>query len=340
MRENLMRRKADPRWNDFVPEPKPTNQNSSAGRFRTWLGLTMVVAVLAVAIWFVYEIVFQGHGLNPFGFWSQHRVPERLVRKHLATCQAECDTALETRLAELRAFLAQRRANCYAFAEEALSLSSKIKLIIYGDGHIKEAFYRHIFSPEELEKRVGHTITGYLQDVANAENKMLVNLHADLNLHLPGAPFSVLTPEQLRRYVEEKMLAMAKEHVWTSLREDVIREVALTVASEILVFALRQLAIRAGIMGTGVASGTITFGVGLALSFILDYLWEKWSDSTRKMAKKLEQELAQLERLIIEGTSESPGLQSVLTKLSQERGKVRELALFSALDQIAKERSP
>jgi hypothetical protein len=254
----------------------------------------------------------------------------RLAGPHLERCQQECQDAVDRRIQELRQYFADRRQRCRPFAEEALSFTSKFKLLFYGDSHIREAFERHLFSAESLQKEIERTITLCLQDINNAENKMLVALQADLATHAPS--LAGLSNEELRRRYDELIARIATDPSM-SLKEDVIREVSLTVASEILVAVLRQLAVRAGILGTGAASGWASFGVGLIIAIVLDQIWDWYFDPVGQLATKLDNQLRDLEMWIIQGSNEQPGLYARLTKVASDRAKWREEAVITMLRQ-------
>jgi hypothetical protein len=254
----------------------------------------------------------------------------RLAGPHLKRCQQECQDAVDRRIQELRQYFADRRQRCRPFAEEALSFTSKVKLLFYGDSHIREAFEKHLFSAESLQKEIERTITLCLQDINNAENKMLVALQADLATHAPS--LAGLSNEELRRRYDELIARIATDPSM-SLKEDVIREVSLTVASEILVAVLRQLAVRAGILGTGAASGWASFGVGLIIAIVLDQIWDWYFDPVGQLATKLDNQLRDLEMWIIQGSNEQPGLYARLTKVASDRAKWREEAVITMLRQ-------
>jgi hypothetical protein len=254
----------------------------------------------------------------------------RLAGPHLKRCQQECQDAVDRRIQELRQYFADRRQRCRPFAEEALSFTSKFKLLFYGDSHIREAFEKHLFSAESLQKEIERTITLCLQDINNAENKMLVALQADLATHAPS--LAGLSNEELRRRYDELISRIATDPSM-SLKDDVIREVSLTVASEILVAVLRQLAVRAGILGTGAASGWASFGVGLIIAIVLDQLWDWYFDPVGQLATKLDNQLRDLETWIIQGSNEQPGLYARLSKVANDRAKWREEAVITMLRQ-------
>jgi hypothetical protein len=181
-----------------------------------------------------------------------------------------------------------------------------------------------------LQKEIERTITLCLQDINNAENKMLVALQADLATHAPS--LAGLSNEELRRRYDELIARIATDPSM-SLKEDVIREVSLTVASEILVAVLRQLAVRAGILGTGAASGWASFGVGLIIAIVLDQIWDWYFDPVGQLATKLDNQLRDLETWIIQGSNEQPGLYARLSKVANDRAKWREEAVITMLRQ-------
>ncbi len=277
--------------------------------------------------------IFCGILLGLVGFRlvrDQYRAWEtnRLARPHLERCQQECQDAVDRRIRELRQYFADCRQRCRPFAEEALSFTSKVKLLIYGDSHIRETFEKHFFSAESLQKELERTVALCLQDLNNAENKMLVALQADLATHAPS--LAGLSSEELRRRYDELIARIATDPRM-SLRDEVIREVALTIASEILVAVLRQLAVRAGILGTGTASGWASFGVSLIIAIVLDQLWDWYFDPVGQLASKLDRELQDLEAWIIQGSNEQPGLYARLRKVADDRAKWREEAVITMI---------
>lgn len=266
-------------------------------------------------------------GVGGYWYW---RSPSRVVERHLKECRTECDKALELRIQELRDYFAERRKNCRAFAEDIRSWGTMFSYMFNGNRCIEERFARYFFSEKQLQEIIETTVRSYMQDIINAENTMLVNLYVDLALDQQKPGISVFTREQFRQAYEQQ-LALANQHAWNAMKQEIGREIATTIASEILTVVFRRVAVRMGLMGAGAGSGVVTLGAGLLIALIIDAIWDRCTDQTGQLAQKLDELLLHLEKSIIEGADHQPGLKDRLSQLAKERAQAREQAVRNLL---------
>lgn len=123
------------------------------------------------------------------------------------------------------------------------------------------------------------------------------------------------------------------------LKAAVGRELASWIAGEILAQATIQLATSTGILSTGAASGTVTFGVGIVVGLIVDAIvteiYNQAYDPAGKLSDTLNSHLRQLETLVLEGSDNSAGLLPRLRDYSRQRSDGRRSAIQRAILTLA-----
>ncbi|MDX1964412.1 MAG: hypothetical protein SFX18_14770 [Pirellulales bacterium] len=266
----------------------------------------------------------------------------QLAGPHLTWAEHAAEQRLQAQLERIDQFFRQSKNHTPAFARDALSFSSKWRLILdyvpgtRGDRHveyIRERFNEHIFSPEELETLLKQTIQAYVQQLDSLDNEVLVRVRVDT------ADFS--TTYQLATWDERQLraeYAAAVEKVIHASQADFANtaagEVVSLIAGEVLTQVAVRLGISAGILGTGAAASPYTLGIGLVVGVIIDqivwWVYDWTADPKGELAHELNRKLDEI-RLLIIGTEESPALKSRLTKYASQRANLRRAALLSLL---------
>ena len=210
--------------------------NKSGVSFLKVTRRAVVLIALLVAAWYCWQ------------YFSPER---RAVRHRLSEADEKSTAAMNARLNSLTKLFAKGRTGSEAFAEDALSWSSKFALVkgLLGgndahDTYLKEAFARHVVSEDELAEALTATVRGYLIDLDGVENEMLVKLRADLaDLDHSGQG----TPSYLRSEAEfrkeyDRLAAQVASTIKLDTGVTVGREVGLLVTSEIATQAAMQAA--------------------------------------------------------------------------------------------------
>lgn len=244
--------------------------------------------------------------------------------------------ALELQLATIDEFFHERRAGTKPFAEAVLSLRGKwvfvkSRLPSADDGahlrFLEENFEKNVFTIADLKQTIESTIRGYVSRVQGIENKLLVDVRADLSereLAVAGAPLIALPEQEFRRrfdlLLQNVATAVSRDSQFAASREVVSfvsGEVAAQIAVRVATAVAARLGISAGVLGTGAAAGWATFGVGLVAAVVIDVAIDRVTkaagyDPVERVATKVDEVLEQVRQLILAG---DPEAWAVLAKL-------------------------
>lgn len=271
--------------------------------------------------------------------------PSRAVNRQLRWAEKESLSQLDKTEAPIRDFFRLARGRTRSYAEEVLGWTSKWKLVkdyvSSGEDHprfLKERFDAMVFSESQLDTLVEQVVADRLRHIDDVESQMLVRLEADLS-QMPSGSFGA----SIDRSAIARTLADAMQDAVTSAQGDlkaaVGRELASWIAGEIVAHAALQLATSSGILGTGAASGTVTFGVGVVVGLIVDaivtQIYNAVYDPAGQLSEQLNSHLTQLEGLILRGSPESPGLIPRLQSYARERSEGRGAAVRNAVLTLA-----
>lgn len=283
---------------------------------------------------------------------GQDNVSQQVAQRmdpHLAWAEAQSEQAVEDSLATLDAFFEQARQGVPAFTESALSLQSKWKLVMdyipgtAGDCHtefLRAEFSRTVFSTADLQQAVKQVVQRYLTELRATEGQMLLRMKADL----ADLPQESLPPQLMPAGLEEHFQTALREvqgAVSRELGSDALCVAASTVggslATDLAMVVLEQLGSRLGVSGgilaAGAESGWATFGVGMAVGFMVDYVvgqvWNWYADPQGQLQELLDRQLTHLHRLLVD---DDEGLRQRLQKLSQARAALRRAAITRLVD--------
>jgi hypothetical protein len=117
----------------------------------------------------------------------------------------------------------------------------------------------------------------------------------------------------------------------------VATDLATPIVLRIAAVAAAELGIDAGILSVGAGSTVATFGVGLAVAVVVDYvlaavLKASGYDPEAGIAQKVRDALERLETALVEGGSGKPGLRAELEALRQQRSGLRQRAVLALVE--------
>jgi hypothetical protein len=142
------------------------------------------------------------------------------------------------------------------------------------------------------------------------------------------SPFKTLEASQLfeeYRQILEQIITDSQAKTGVSLTGDI----GSLIAGEVLTVIAIRLGISAGILGAGAGSSWATFGIGLAVAVIIDWIvskiWDWYADPKGELAKKIDEELDTLRDMIIDE------LRQQLLDYSGARSALREKAIRELL---------
>jgi hypothetical protein len=280
------------------------------------------------------------------------REAARRIEPHLAWADEQNTQAIEDALATLDAFFDQARQGVPAFAESALSLSSKCRLMVdylpgtSGDRHaeyLTAEFGRTIFTPEQLQQALERVVQHYMTELRSVESQMLLGMQVDLADLPPESLPPLLAPAGLEEHFQAALLEV-QGAVSRELGGDVVCLTASTIgtslATDLALMVLEQVGVRLGVSGgiltAGVDSGVATLGVGVVVGFIVDWVvgavWDWFSDPRGQLQELLDRQLTRLQRLLIDGEGPEDGLRTKLQVLNQGRAVLRRATVTRLLN--------
>ncbi len=116
----------------------------------------------------------------------------------------------------------------------------------------------------------------------------------------------------------------------------VAMDVATPIVIRIVEVVAVELGMEAGILSAGAASGVATLGVGLIVGIVADQViaWvlkEAGYDPAAEIAGKVCGSLGQVERLLIDGTTDKGGLSRELGNIGRARARIQDTVVNKLL---------
>ncbi len=240
---------------------------------------------------------------------------------------------------KIHRFFAHAKRGAPEFAADALGFRSKWKLLVdyvpftrhnRNREYLRAKFAEHVFSEAELRQAVEQAIRGYGGDLRDVENQMLVRMRVDM-ADLPASALPELASLEglqaaFNKAVEQAQGAVGVD-VMSGAVELVAAEIATRIAVQVLDAAAAGLGVEGGLLGAGAASSWETLGVGLIVFWIIDEVWDWWTDPKGAIVKKLNGHLDRFEKLILDGDGKRAGLREQLQTLGRDRAAVRAKAI-------------
>ena len=252
------------------------------------------------------------------------------AQPHLATADDETTMAVDRQLKQVRRFfealIAEGR--LHRFADEALSWSSKYKLVVESradfDAYVAAQFKQIVFSEQEVRDLLSSVIAAYQQELDAADNHLLVALQTDADTRFSEVGVSLPTIEQIH-----ERLAGIVEAAQTTAAADlpgaVAREIGSFLVGEVLTQVATQVLTSAGILGTGTASGVMTFGVGILVGLGVDYIVQEVTAPQEQLVKQLRGKLFEVRDSVLAPT------RTYLEELGRQRSAARRQVVAEAI---------
>ncbi len=255
-----------------------------------------------------------------------------IIERHLNWADQECRQAIEQHLQTLDVFFSQAKQRTPKFAAAVVGWGGKWNYIRGNhQTYVNQKFNELVFSPNDLEKAIQQVIEGYLQEVQSIENQMLVRLQADIADEELGCPLATLSGSELQQVYQER-LSQLLQSTQTDVRNGIAEDIVNLIVAELLTQVAVKLAVSAGILGTGAASGPTTLCIGIIVGICVDWAISEIMQTEEKLTTRVNQELDNLHLLLINGGNGVVGLRQRLQRLARERDSarwdvVRELSL-------------
>jgi hypothetical protein len=272
----------------------------------------------------------------------------RRARQHAENQLHWADQECQRRLAEcfdpIETFFHDAEQGIPGFVDEALGWRSKWNFVLdrmpfttkgHHEAFMREAFGRHLFTPEQLTAALEQCINSLRADVEGIENQMLVRMRADLD-KLPLSPIQVTSDEQDLRQAYATVLARVQQSAQPIVQADLTADLGSLVLTDVLLVVGRRLATSGGLLTAASAGSWASFGATLIAGVLVDqflcWIWDRIADPRGQLANLLRLRFADIRRVLIEGDGATPGLRQRCGDWSQRRRIARRAAVFELLD--------
>ena len=254
---------------------------------------------------------------GPMGYRARQALWARVETRLEMDFEAEKQDVRKA-IDSIDAFFEARRPGVQPFVSDMLSYWGKlqhVKGVLDPDAHqrfLQECFDRHLFSARDLEKALESATVQVLSKVEERENLLLVEIQADLELSDPRSQRPSLHPDKaaLRKQYQSLLERVAPE-LSRDLGVEITKQMLdWTVMSPLIAKIAADLAARLGIsgavLGTGAASGTVSFGISVVTGILIDRLLT-WAfrlaghDPEAKIAAQIEKSIEQISSIVITG---------------------------------------
>jgi hypothetical protein len=264
---------------------------------------------------------------------QQDSLQDEIIRKHEEQARKRCQKALRQQLAAIPNFFEEAKKGCPDFADYALGWGSTRRyiqdLIPFGDCEkhkrfLEEKFAECIFAEADLVRLVEKVVKGYVQEVQQIENQMLLELRADLEDIDPR--WAKLEVKQFQEEYNKHLASVSKQAKVRLLYHNATEIASLVTGESLAAVMLPRILTSLGIRGAGIAaSGAVTLGVSLIAAFIVDQILDWIFDHKVTLINELWMKLDELKTDILEKVKQE------LEKFTEEREAVRQAALQSML---------
>lgn len=240
------------------------------------------------------------------------RFIETVITPHLTRVQRDIELAIESEGSPIDRLYADAKRNSPRFAEEALGWGSQRRWIQdsipFGDRNRHSEFLRgkfeeHYFGEHALDDAVRQVVKSFLGRVQSLESRMLVDLRIDAADLAGGTPMAKLDDGTLRVRFEAG-IGQLHQVTLGRLPQEIVRDIEVLLATEVLTGVALRLGVRAGLLGAGAASGVATLGIGTLISLILDqivqWVWDGFADPRGQLVHEIDAKLEEMRWLMIE----------------------------------------
>jgi hypothetical protein len=200
---------------------------------------------------------------------------------------------------------------------------------------VNEKIGQFIFTPDDARKAIEGSISGYVGQLNEMEDRLLIRIRADLSDREFGTASlipALNTAETLRQeynaLVKDLAKAASRDLGPTLAHELAVlvgSDVAATIAVRVAVAVATRLGVSAGILSAGAASSWATFGVGFVAAVMVDLSLD-WLeklvgyDPESAIAGKVEETLDRVRATFIDGDPEARQIYLKLRQLENGQG--------------------
>jgi hypothetical protein len=260
--------------------------------------------------------VFSRKNVSPEATWQA-------IRPRLAQAERDSAKAVESELAAINEFFAERKEGARSFAEAVLGFEGKLRAAggiaegmvgavgeFFGSKpsrgpdsftlYVQRSFREHVLDARELQKAIDASVTGYAREVKRIEAKLLVGLRADLD-------FSAAWPE-IRAGREaagqsDAMIAQARDAAVNDLVVEIGKQAVSCVIGNAITGQLTS------DDDSTFKKGVVNLGAGLAVDKALDAgMARAGYNPEGALAAKIASSLDRMRDLVINGDPKASAL--------------------------------
>lgn len=265
------------------------------------------------------------------------------VEARVATAAERNERAARHAEEEMRAIFAEMRNNVPRFVEEITGIRTKCVMVWKGAKDlwpwqkdrarvrrmVEEKWNKCMLSPQDMKDRMEDILAGYGKALRAERNRLMVDVGEIMkDVNVQGKRTGV----DVRRVCEEQFERALRPMLLKSLGSEVVSLVASEAAGVVMVNVVSVVMTRAGMLAAGGLSGAATFGIGLVVGLIVDWIISEYADA--KMRQELIAQLTEMERLVMEGDGHGGmGMVAVLNGMAEavsaaEREAVRKVVVM------------
>jgi len=252
----------------------------------------------------------------------EHYVTSRVQQASLSNRQAAAKGEVK-----MRAVFEQMRAQVPAFVEDINGLGTKCKTLCKGAADlwpyqqdrtrvqrmVEEKWKKHMITPEDVERRLTTILQEFMVELNAERNRMLVDVGSALRQVKAD---EVCLDDRVRCAFDKEFETKLKGLLATSLKAEIASLVISEAAAVAIVNVVSQVLVKVGILAAGGLSAPMTFGIGLVVGLIVDWIISNYAEAM--MRENLVAELNKLERMVMDGEGiDALGMAAVLHKTAE-----------------------
>jgi hypothetical protein len=274
------------------------------------------------------------------------------AERELDRADADARAVIDTQLRLVETVFTTARQGLPQFADRALGLESQLALLRdywpWSSGtnstrYLQRAFHACVLDPEALEQTATRAVTATRNAFQEIDDALLVRLRQDLD-NLPTiAPVQIIGQDRFLAAVTASIAAIGMRSR-PELARVVAMEVASIAASELVTRLVLRSAAASGLVGAVAMSVPVSLGVGLAAGLVADqavsWALDRTLDPRGTLIRLLDVQLTELQRRVLQGSAQAPGLRPRLEHLARDRAAARRTLIFESLGASTQETVP
>lgn len=297
--------------------------------------ILVTVAIIGIIGFFASYLAFQNHEikLSP----AESKKFNKLLninKNHIEKVGTENEVSAIKAIKEVESMFESMRENVPATVGELYSLKSKFKYIgkLIADEWpwsvkkdrlsemVEGIFEKHLGSDKSLKKKLESIEKNYARSLTANKNNLLLDLEFDVDVDNQNS--TEINKENFVKLFDKQLAEFAGPMVGFSLGG----EFTSLVVGEVVTIVVINIVTRAGAYVIG---GATTLGIGILVGVGIDLIVTKCAKDM--MVKKLNVAINEIEKVVLNGTEEYPGLVTRLNQISKNMTQVEEKAVIKSL---------